>query len=264
MAQYYLFKDNERKGPFAIENLLENGLTPDVLVWTTGMAKWAKASTIPEVAALFAQPVPPAEQPTIPMPSVPPAAPPPSAAQPAAAQPAQPAFPQAAVQRQPFGVGPQAGNQNIFKIILYIMLGFSILSSVIVFFSAFTYFGKWLNSPLLGICQMIYSLAAIGICVFSILKMVKNEKFGFLTIGYFALTMVLSVISIILVRGFGIWTIPAGLVGLAIAVLASIPMDKAGDPESYKALLSEATPIDYGLLGANALFMLIYDIIMFF
>ena len=38
MAQYYLVKDGQRVGPMSVEQLLQNQLTKDSLVWTEGMA----------------------------------------------------------------------------------------------------------------------------------------------------------------------------------------------------------------------------------
>lgn len=52
MAQYYIGKNNERLGPFPVEQLIANGITPDTLVWCTGMPGWAKAKDVPEVAEL--------------------------------------------------------------------------------------------------------------------------------------------------------------------------------------------------------------------
>ena len=62
MAQYYIGKNNERLGPFSVENLIANGITPDTLVWCTGMPGWEKAKDVPEVAVLFAPQQPPQTQ----------------------------------------------------------------------------------------------------------------------------------------------------------------------------------------------------------
>ena len=62
MAQYYIGKNNQRLGPFPVESLLANGLTPDSLVWCSGMPGWQKATDVPEVAALFAPQQPPQPQ----------------------------------------------------------------------------------------------------------------------------------------------------------------------------------------------------------
>ena len=62
MAQYYIGKNNQRLGPFPVESLLANGLTPDSLVWCSGMPGWKKATDVPEVAALFAPQQPPQPQ----------------------------------------------------------------------------------------------------------------------------------------------------------------------------------------------------------
>ena len=54
MSEYYIGKNNERLGPFPLEKLISNGLTPDSLVWCQGMPGWKRATEVPEVAALFA------------------------------------------------------------------------------------------------------------------------------------------------------------------------------------------------------------------
>lgn len=54
MSQYYIGKDNQRLGPYPLEQLISYGLTPDTLVWCTGMPGWQKAIDVPEVATLFA------------------------------------------------------------------------------------------------------------------------------------------------------------------------------------------------------------------
>ncbi len=62
MAQYYIGKNNQRLGPFPVEQLIANGITPDTLVWCSGMPGWKKAIDVPEVAVLFAPPQPPQPQ----------------------------------------------------------------------------------------------------------------------------------------------------------------------------------------------------------
>lgn len=37
---YYLLIGGLKKGPFGFEELLQNGLTADVLVWHVGMTDW--------------------------------------------------------------------------------------------------------------------------------------------------------------------------------------------------------------------------------
>lgn len=54
MASYYIANDNQRRGPFPEDQLLQNGLTPDSLVWCNGMDGWKKASEVPELAMYFA------------------------------------------------------------------------------------------------------------------------------------------------------------------------------------------------------------------
>ncbi len=250
MKQYYLVKDNQQLGPFPIEQLLGNGLTPHSLVWCEGMANWTQASQVPELATLFAP-----QQPQVPTP----------APVPAPVQPPQPVAPQAPAQPQYQGqpqyqqpIANQQSTQNIFKIILYVLLGLSALGGLITFFGAFSYFGGYFKSPILGLCQLLSSAAIMGISAISIMRMVKNEKYAFLTIAYFALAFILNLIGMIISsRLGGAFSFVIGLAGLAIAVLASIPMDKITDVDSYKNLLNEAKTEDYVLLGVYVVCSLI-------
>lgn len=159
--------------------------------------------------------------------------------------------------QQPYQQAPQApsDSRSIFKIILYVLLGLSLLGGVLAFFGSFGYFGGLINDPLLGFGALLVSLAVIAICVVLIMRMVKNQPFGFLAVGYFALALLLNLVGMIACGSFAFSALSLilGIAGLAIAVLAVIPMNKVGDPESYKALMKEATTLDYVLLGAYAL-----------
>ena len=59
MAQYYLAINGQQLGPFEVNQLPANGLTPDSYVWTNGMPNWMRAAEVPELAPLFAAPAPP-------------------------------------------------------------------------------------------------------------------------------------------------------------------------------------------------------------
>ena len=48
MSEYYIGKNNQRMGPYPLEQLLSYGLTPDSLVWCNGMPGWQKAIEVPE------------------------------------------------------------------------------------------------------------------------------------------------------------------------------------------------------------------------
>ncbi len=53
LAQYYIGINNQQLGPFEVDQLLVNGLTPDTLVWCNGMAGWEMAKNVPELSRLF-------------------------------------------------------------------------------------------------------------------------------------------------------------------------------------------------------------------
>lgn len=62
-AQYYAVINGQQAGPYdsaALQQLVrQNVVTRDTLMWKQGMAQWAKASEVPEVATLFATQAPP-------------------------------------------------------------------------------------------------------------------------------------------------------------------------------------------------------------
>ncbi len=52
--EYYIVRDNNRVGPMTFEQLAQTGLEPSTLVWTAGMADWARADSLPELEAILA------------------------------------------------------------------------------------------------------------------------------------------------------------------------------------------------------------------
>lgn len=54
-TQYYLVVNNEQQGPFTLDALKNQQLTPQSLVWTAGMENWLAASQVPTLATLFEQ-----------------------------------------------------------------------------------------------------------------------------------------------------------------------------------------------------------------
>lgn len=50
---YWVIIDNQKVGPMSLMELRRIPLTPDTMVWHTGMADWRKAASFPELAPLF-------------------------------------------------------------------------------------------------------------------------------------------------------------------------------------------------------------------
>ena len=50
---YYLLIDKVQKGPFPVDELKANGLTPETMVWRKGMPEWIKAREEPALRRLF-------------------------------------------------------------------------------------------------------------------------------------------------------------------------------------------------------------------
>ena len=53
MTKYFIANNNQRLGPLEMNELLQNGLVPDSLVWCKGMPGWEKAKNVPELATLM-------------------------------------------------------------------------------------------------------------------------------------------------------------------------------------------------------------------
>jgi len=58
-TQWYLSRDGQNFGPFPVDQLSQNGLTPSTYVWRNGMSGWLAASQVPELTFLFNSPPPP-------------------------------------------------------------------------------------------------------------------------------------------------------------------------------------------------------------
>lgn len=59
---YYLAINGQQVGPLSmamLQSYVGRGLSPQTLVWCEGMANWAPAASVPEVAVLFNAPAPP-------------------------------------------------------------------------------------------------------------------------------------------------------------------------------------------------------------
>lgn len=54
-TEYFIVIDGQQHGPLDLETLRSKHISPDTLVWHTGMPDWAKASDIPELAVVFAE-----------------------------------------------------------------------------------------------------------------------------------------------------------------------------------------------------------------
>lgn len=58
MIQYYIHDGNIQKGPFSLEELKNQNISSDTLIWYEGMSEWKKASQIEDIQFFFKQ-VPP-------------------------------------------------------------------------------------------------------------------------------------------------------------------------------------------------------------
>ena len=147
--------------------------------------------------------------------------------------------------------------QGIFKLILFLVLGYTAIAGLINFIDSFDLFDIR-KGTMAGLFMLFSSLATIGISVVIILRIINNEKYGFLALGFFALSFILGLLNMILIASSSNFIMPfiAGILGIVITLLAIMPMDKISDPNSYKQLMAEAKQIDYILLGVYAVLMI--------
>lgn len=56
MSQYYyVTSSNQQAGPYDLNALVAQGITPQTLVWKEGLSGWVPAAQVPEVAAALAR-----------------------------------------------------------------------------------------------------------------------------------------------------------------------------------------------------------------
>ena len=270
MKQFFIIQNNQNFGPMPANQLVQYGLGPNSLVWAEGMANWTPANQVPELAQ-FLTPAPPAA----PVPPAQPAAPAPPAAPAQPYQPAQQPYQQQPYQQQPYQQQPYQtpgqpaqnpvamDTQGIFKLVLFLVLGYMAIVGLINFIDSFNLldFPKG-TAP--GLFMLFSSLAVIGISVIIILRISKNEKYGFLALGFFALSFLFGLLDMILIGSGSTFIMPfiGGIIGAVCTLLAIMPIEKISDPNSYKQLMAEATQIDYILLGVYAVLMIGFLVFM--
>lgn len=59
VEQWHFSRGGQNFGPFPLEQLLQQGLTPDTHVWKAGMSAWVKAGEVPELASRLRMMPPP-------------------------------------------------------------------------------------------------------------------------------------------------------------------------------------------------------------
>jgi membrane protease subunit (stomatin/prohibitin family) len=65
-AAWHVTMNGQVQGPYAAEQLVSGGITPETLVWSAGMPGWTPAGQVPAFAALFRRNVPPPPPPPAP------------------------------------------------------------------------------------------------------------------------------------------------------------------------------------------------------
>ena len=51
--EFHLIRNGKQEGPFSVEELSQQGITPESEVWAPGMADWQQAGDIPELTAVL-------------------------------------------------------------------------------------------------------------------------------------------------------------------------------------------------------------------
>ncbi|MFB8790099.1 MAG: DUF4339 domain-containing protein [Potamolinea sp.] len=58
-TQWYIAQNSQQLGPFGFNQLLQQGLTSQTLVWTAGQNGWKQALEVPELSSLLGSVPPP-------------------------------------------------------------------------------------------------------------------------------------------------------------------------------------------------------------
>lgn len=262
MRQYYIFKNNQNVGPLTAEQLVQQGLSPNTPVWTEGMPKWTTASNVPELMAIMMS-----EDSNSTKKITPPALPPNQQTfdLPQNQQPVQQPQPQSPYQRPNQPLTTKISTQTKFKFVLCAILAFTAIVGLVMFINSFTFFNKYLKMvasfvdvsfTLFGILALISSVAIIAISVVLALRIIKRQKFAFLSFAFFATTFLLALLDILLVGSWSVFILLmiAGVIGLGVTYFAAVPTEHITDPNSFKAIMAEKTQVDiviviiYGVL----------------
>ena len=51
--EFHLIKNGIQEGPFTVEELTQQGISPESVVWAPGMAEWQQAGDVPELTAVL-------------------------------------------------------------------------------------------------------------------------------------------------------------------------------------------------------------------
>ena len=51
--EFHLIRNGKQEGPFSVEELSQQGITPESEVWAPGMADWKQAGDVPELTAIL-------------------------------------------------------------------------------------------------------------------------------------------------------------------------------------------------------------------
>lgn len=229
MAQYFISKNNQNVGPMTPEQLVQQGLTPNSMVWAEGMPEWVPASQVPELAPYLGAPARPA-------------------------MPAQPAM--------------NMSTTTIFQFVLYGVLAFAAIVGLIMFINSFTLFSSAFKIVEMkpagaGIFLLLSSLMMIAISVVIAIRVLKKKNFAFLSLMFFGITFLFGLLNLIILGGWAMFILMlvVGILGIACTLFAAIPMNKLGDPNSFKAIFAKPSGLDIALIGAYAIFLLLLIIL---
>lgn len=53
--EYYIIENNERQGPFTLEELPKHNITAQTMVWSVGFTAWKQAKDVPELAGILSE-----------------------------------------------------------------------------------------------------------------------------------------------------------------------------------------------------------------
>ena len=56
--EYYIYSNNVKKGPFSLEELKNQSISHNTMIWKVGFSNWTPASQVPELADILSE-IPP-------------------------------------------------------------------------------------------------------------------------------------------------------------------------------------------------------------
>lgn len=258
MRQYYISDGIEKVGPINLDQLSQYNLTPDTLVWCSGMDNWCHASEVEELTPYLETP---------PLPQYP-------------EQSYQPEYQQQSYQPYYQSIDTSSDDdrerlttsQQVFRGILFLPVILIMLISILALIHSIGQYSDFSKSMYRFSPQSskISSILIIGIVWYALMtiisitafvRLIIGRNFGFINFFFFVILLIFFIVvkgsisssmpyisvSHTLIKIFDVLII-SSIISSILAFFAAVPIEKLGSGKYYKGLF-KSTVFEYILIG---------------